>query len=106
MRRGLGQSRFGTRLFGTIASAGVLVVALSGSAFVTRASVSNGGAPANYATPTYTDASISDDGRYVAFDSGAVLQLETNETFTVRLSLPTGARINRATGTGTILDDG
>ncbi len=34
------------------------------------------------------------------------LKLETNETFKVKLSLPTGATIHRATGTGTILDDG
>ncbi len=71
MPRAFGRVRSGTRLVGTIAAAGVLVVTLSGSAFVTRASVSNGGEPANYETPTYSDASISDNGRYVAFDSAA-----------------------------------
>ena len=38
---------------------------------MTRASVSNTGAPADYPTPTFSPASISADGRYVAFDSGA-----------------------------------
>ena len=63
--------RLGTRLIRGVAVAGVLVLALSGSAFVTRASVSNTGAPADYPTPTFSPASISADGRYVAFDSGA-----------------------------------
>jgi endoglucanase len=31
--------------------------------------------------------------------------LENTEAFTVRLSLPTGATLNKGTGTGSILDD-
>ena len=54
-----------------VAVAGCSLLALSGSAFVTRASVSNTGAPADYPTPTFSAASISADGRYVAFDSCA-----------------------------------
>lgn len=71
MWRASDRLRLGTRLVRAVALAVVLVLALSGSAFVTRASVSKTGAPADFATPTYSTAALSADGRYVAFDSGA-----------------------------------
>jgi Tol biopolymer transport system component len=116
MRRGSGRFRFGTRLFGTVAAASVLVLALSGSAFVTRASVSNGGAPANYATPTYSDASISDNGRYVAFDSaadnlvggadGGVFVRDTWSGATTAASVKANGYIDGAADTPAISGDG
>jgi Tol biopolymer transport system component len=62
-----------------IVGVGVLAVALGGWAsaagadgpFITRASVSSAEAPADFDTPSFTEPSISADGRYIAFDSFA-----------------------------------
>jgi Tol biopolymer transport system component len=62
-----------------IAGVGVVAIALGGwasaaaadSAWVTRASESASAQPADYTTPSFSPPAISDDGRYVAFDSFA-----------------------------------
>ncbi len=107
----------GTRVVRAVAVAGGLVLALSGSAFVTRASVSNTGAPADYVTPSFTDSSISTDGRYIAFDSGAdnlargatnggVFVRDTHGGTTAAVSLRTNGTVDDSADTPAISGDG
>lgn len=117
MRRGVDRLRLGARLVRAIAAAGVLVVALSGSAFVSRASVSNTGAPADSRTPLFASASLSADGRYVAFDSGAtnlvsgvdnggVFVRDTRAGTTTAVSARANGPIDDASDTPAISGDG
>jgi len=95
----------------------MLALAMSGCAFVARASVSDGGEPADYPTPSYSRPAISADGRYLAFDSfagnltanaadGGVFLRDTRSGWTLAVSVRVDGTVDDLADTPAISGNG
>ncbi len=97
--------------------AGALAIGLSGCAWISRASVSDSGEPAEFSTPSFSPPAISGDGRYIAFDTwagnlvssaedGGVLVRDTRGGTTTAVSVRVDGTVDDFADTPAISGDG
>jgi Tol biopolymer transport system component len=102
---------------GAVALGAAILLGTSGCAWISRASQSAAGDPADSRTPTASDPAISADGRYVAFDSfagnlaptaeyGGVFVRDTRANRTEAVSLRANGTVDDFADSPTISDDG